>query len=135
MQVPIFDMWTEPTAIEGAYLVRSGFVKADGTEITFYANHPEGCIDWVLNDACAFLTDATKSGALLKRSMLVSLAATYGLKLTEDLSLFDDGTGDFAERKYRFAQCLVAFDGILRMWGAAAPVRIDPEMEPNDGKT
>jgi hypothetical protein len=67
--------------------------------------------------------------------MLSALAATYGLKLTEDLSLFDDGTGDFAERKYRFAQCLVAMDGVLRMWGASAPVRIDPEMEPNDGKT
>jgi hypothetical protein len=124
------DLRTEMVpSVDKAYQVFSGWMKADGSEITFYATMPEGSTTWILQDACTFLKDAWQAGVVLKPMLLKSLANSYGLKLTEDLALFDDTPGDLPARKWKFAQCMVAMDGCLRMWGVSAPIRINPEME------
>lgn len=118
-----------------AFRIKTHFYKADGSQLTFYMAHPVGCPEgWIYSDACQFLKDSVAADVMLKPSMLQSLAATYGIKLTAEMNLFDDEIkGDMEEREYRFTQCLIALDGILRMWGTQSPLQTAPGMENQDG--
>lgn len=109
--------------VEDAWRIVTAFLDLSGNQIAFFEYPSKDAAVTVLSDGGVFMRRVDQQGLLVKPQVLQFLVNSYGLKVSQDLMVYDDSKGPIDVRIARFVQCLLALDGVLRMWQASAPIR------------